>query len=80
MLKLASIEVFFAVFAIFGKETIWDCYDNYQKCIPESNETDHVNVNKIGSHNIIEFCFNHTQNILPCLATKVISRLHKLSR
>lgn len=73
MLKLASVEILLVAFAIFGKEVIWNCYKGYQECIPEINKIEHINVNNVGSHNLIEFCFNHTQIILPCLATKVIN-------
>lgn len=73
MLKLASVEILLVVFAIYGKEIIRNCYEDYQECIPEGNKTDHINVENVESHNLIEFCSDHTQNILPCLATKVIN-------
>uniref|UniRef100_A0A1I7VBB4 DUF19 domain-containing protein n=1 Tax=Loa loa TaxID=7209 RepID=A0A1I7VBB4_LOALO len=71
MLQLGSVELFLVVFAAYGKEIIWNCYDNYQECILESNKTDCVNVDNVESHNLIEFCSDHTQNILPCLARKL---------
>ncbi|VDK85373.1 unnamed protein product [Onchocerca ochengi] len=72
MLKLVSIAAFFAtVVVVYSKEIIWDCYGDYEECVAESSKMDHVDVNNVESRNIIEFCSDHTQNILPCLATKL---------
>ncbi|VDO33954.1 Uncharacterized protein BM_BM1413 [Brugia malayi] len=71
MLKLTSVEILLVIFIIYGKETIWNCYENYQECVAESNKTDHINVDNVGSHNLIEFCSHYTQNILLCLAKKL---------
>lgn len=72
MLILAGVGFLVLAFTIHGNEILRNCYEDYQECVSNSSRTDHVNVEQIGSNNLIEFCSDHTQNILPCLARKVI--------
>ncbi|OZC11995.1 hypothetical protein X798_01176 [Onchocerca flexuosa] len=72
MLKLASIEAFLAIVVVVcSKEIIWNCYGDYKECVAESSKMNYVAVDNVEFRNLIEFCSDHTQNILPCLATKL---------